>query len=323
MTNYFDQNAEPPEEDFKDQPDEIAGTEAAPVDVATAAPRPVRPTTATVQLPQAEEEYDEETYGGAEELDVSEILSDARLRLEQGRLYEMVLNHDIFDGVEADAKAIKNVIREIRAYAQERMEIMLGMRQEKVEQEPNTNAYEAFAQIFPFNSLEVEALKAIASTATKGASRDAAPLEIGPQAPPPRKTLNPIGKYAGTVKTTKPPAPRPLQNKPKTPVTRTRADAAIQRILEEEGVTLAEINEVFDPRKKYLTPEELGSLTAEQVIERNRLIKNKTVPSKSALPMPSPEQIEMAITTRAQQAALHPQMQTIMGLLEKMPPKKG
>lgn len=329
--NYFDQNPnQEVEDDFKDQPDEIEGkatpdggwqAKSAPlVEGPAVSTRPQRPTNPTVKLPQAEQEVEESID---EETD-SEVLTDARFRLEQGRLYEMVLNHDIFDGVEADKRAIKSVQNEIRAYAQERMEIMLGMRQEK--QESNTNAYEAFSEIFPFNSLEVEALKSLAAAATKGASRDAAPLEIGPQPPAPRTTLNPIGRNSGATRpVAKQPVKKALPAAPKAPVQRQKVDSAVQRILEEEGVTLEEINQVFDPRKKYLSPEELAQLTPDQVIERNKAIsaRNRTVSNPHAIPMPTPEQIEAMVVQRANQAAANPQMKTIMGLLDEAAKRKG
>lgn len=322
--NYFDmQNKGEVEEDFQDIPDEVTeGSEAPLVDPAIAgAARPVRPKTATVQLPEVEAE--EESAEEAEE-DSSEILTDARFRLEQGRLYEMVLNHDIFDGVEADKRAIKSVQNEIRAYAQERMEIMLGMRQEK-SQEDNTNAYAAFNEVFPFNSLEVEALKSLAAAATKGASRDAAPLEIGPQAPPPRTSLNPIGKGSGQTKpVVQKKVAKPI-HKEVAPVKRTRSEAEIRRILEEEGVTMDEVNQVFDPKKKYLSPDDLANLTPEQVIERNKQItlRNRQASNPAALPMPTQDQIEAVLLQRANQAAAHPQMQQIMGLLDEAQKKKG
>jgi hypothetical protein len=319
--NYFDQNAAPPEEDFNDQPDEVAGTDAAPVDVASAAPTPRRPTTPVVQLPQ-DEQYEEEEAQQEEPQDYAAVLSDARLRLEQGRLYEMILNQDIFDGIDADQRAVQSVQKEIKAYAQERMEIMLGMRQEKSTQETVSGFP---AELFPFNSLEVKVLKDLASAATKGASREADPIDLGPQAPPARTTLNKIGSKAQQTRPVAPKVqPKPLQARPTTPVPRKKIDATVQQILEEEGVTLDQVNEVFDPRKRYLTQAELDNLTPEQVIERNKVIsnKNKSVPSRSALPMPSAEQIEMVLTQRAQVAAAHPQMQQIMGLLDKAQ-KKG
>lgn len=317
--SYFDENEE---EEFKDQPEEITpGKEAEQVEVKST--RPVRPSTPVVQLdnePQYEEEADEEQTEEEQEEETATVLTDARLRLEQGKLYELIMKHDLFDGVEADAKAIKNVQKEIRAYAQERMEIMLGMRQE---QQKESGSFPM--ELFPFNSLEVEALKALAAAATKGASRDAEPLDLGAQAPAARVALNPIGKNTGRTTPAKivqkAPAKK-LAQKPVAPVKR-KVDANVQRILQEEGVTLDQINEVFDPNKRYLTPEELAQLTPDQLIERNRMIKNKPADNPHKIPMPSAEHIEQMIVQRAQSAADHPQMKQIMGLLAEAQAKKG
>ena len=67
-----------------------------------------------------------------EEEDFTAVFNDANLRIEQGRLYQMIMNHDIFEGMDADERAVQNVQKEIRKFARERMEIMLGMRQEQV-----------------------------------------------------------------------------------------------------------------------------------------------------------------------------------------------
>src|SRR5271157_590352 len=155
--SYFDENEE---EVFEDKPEEIEGEyhgdtwvpKAAPAAQVVAQGQPTAGKVAPVVQQEAPEEVEEE----AQEEDVSSVLTDARLRLEQGKLYELVMKHDLFEGVDADPKAVKNVQKEIRAYAQERMEIMLGMRQEKPQGE---NAFPM--DLFPFNSMEVEALKAL------------------------------------------------------------------------------------------------------------------------------------------------------------------
>ena len=146
------------------------------------------------QQAQAEEEFDveefvEEAASDEDEDDFTEVLSDARLRLEQGKLYEMVMNHDLFGGVESDPRAAKSVQKQIRKFAKEQMEIMLGMRQEEV---AVTNATS------DFSSLEVHALKDIAAKliSTRGMKEEDYPEEPTqgtPAAPPKKKTLNTIG----------------------------------------------------------------------------------------------------------------------------------
>jgi len=95
-------------------------------------------------LTQSNDEEQEEAYEGAlddlqealdeeEEQDLSdeEVMSNARLRLEQGRLYEMLMDHNLFDGVSADSRAVKNVEREFKTFIKERLEILLGIKTEQ------------------------------------------------------------------------------------------------------------------------------------------------------------------------------------------------
>lgn len=317
MSNYLDEDNAG---DFRDVPDEVnedqqpAGGTLTEAQTANAIPtRRVFPTEKTVDLPSAPEiESDDFNYEEAEE-DFTNVLSDARLRLEQGRLYELVMNSDLFVGSDCDPKAIKNVEKEIRNFAKERMEIMLGMRQEASKEASFP------LDMFPFNALEVEALKALASAATKGASAEAEPF-VGPTAPPRKNTLNPISVRGNQTRPATAKQAKPLPTKPTAPVKRTRASEAVQRILEEEGVTLEEVNQVFDPNHRFLTPEELDRLTPEQMAERNRQSKarlGKTVPSRQAVPMPTQEHMDAIYSNRANQAAQNPQMQMIMNLLDK------
>ena len=322
MSNYLDQEND--DEVFSDRTDELNNVEPVPVDNSSNAtqslppPAPRRSAGRPVSTPAAvEEQAQEEVQPAEDEDDVTTVLSDARLRLEQGRLYETIMNHNIFDGMDADAKAIKNVEREIKKFAQQRMEIMLGMRQEA----PKEQSFPM--ELFPFNSLEVEALKALAAAATQGASRDAEPLSLAPERPQPRRqTLNPIGNKPKQAQPVAQPQ-KPLASKPAAPVKRQKVDSAVQRILEEEGVTLDEINEVFDPNHKPLDRKKFEEMTTEEVVERNRQASRrvtKQVANPSAMPMPPQEQMEAIYTNRANQAAAHPQMQMIMDLLNKKKP---
>lgn len=311
--NYFDDIQE---EEFSDRPEEIEGKydsngqwqgdSAPPAEVKTL--KPAAPVAAPVQQEEVVEEETQEPENEDGE-DFTTVLSDARLRLEQGKLYEMIMNHDLFQGVEVDPKAVKFVQKQIRNFAKEQMEIMLGMRQAASEQ-PAAFPMEAF----PFNALEVDILKMLASTATKGATAEAEPY-TGPQAPAPRQAINPIGKG----QTTKPAPKKPLATKPAAPVKRAtpRTNAEIQRILDEEGVTLDEINQVFDPNRQFLQKSDLKNLSAKEMEEKNRQIRNKRAVSTQAMPMPSQEQIDQFYTQKAQQADANPQMQMILAALDR------
>lgn len=206
--------------------------------------------------------------------DFSDVLSDARLRLEQGKLYEMIMNHDLFSGVDADPRAAKTVQKQIRKWAKEQMEIMLGMRKE-------TSKVERLEIDFPFNSVEVEVLKKLAFTATKGASQNSDNYvpevkKVVEEVPVVSKknTLNSIGH---AQKTQQKPA-TPLQKK-KEPIKRSAPPAK------------AEVNE-----KGLLTGKSLEEMTPEEkeqkikeTIERQR---GKKAFNPDASPQPSYEQME-------------------------------
>ena len=81
---------------------------------------------------------------------------------------------------------------------------------------------------------------------------------------------------------------------------------------------MEDINQVFDPNQKYLSPEELASLTEAQIIERNRqtaLRTGRTVKNPSAMAMPTQEHLNALYTQRANEASAHPQMQMIMNAI--------
>jgi hypothetical protein len=317
MSNYMDEeNAS----DFRDIPEEAGGdptnqpaefSPPPPQRRSSGVPKQAAPPPPPVQVEeeQVEEEQPEEIE------DYTDVLSDARLRLEQGRLYELIMNNDFFSGTGYDPKAIKNVEKEIRNFAKERMEIMLGMRQEAAKEA-------AFPMdAFPFNALEVEVLKSLASAATKGATASAEPFN---SVQVPRKTtLNPIA-----LRTTQPAKPvakpvvkapaKPLPSKPAPPVKRPQVSEAIQRILDETGVTLEDIDKTFDPNYKALTPDDLVGMTQEEIDERNLQGARRTqrkAPAKNTIPMPTLEQENMMYQQRVQAENSNPNMQRIMGHL--------
>lgn len=319
------------EEPFEDKPEEMEGkyNENTGEWQGGEAPR-VAPAIAPGSAPQAQEqrprrralpppvqEEVEEFEEDAENEDFSAILNDANLRLEQGQLYKLIMNAELFNVGDADEKAIKNVQREIRKFAKERMEVMLGMRQEAQAQ---VNAFPM--ESFPFNSLEVEVLKSLAATATKGASEVAAPFTgVSAKRAP---TINTISgsRAPASAPRQAPKAPgKPLQRQPEAPMRRTKLEAARERILAEEGVSQEEWD-AFHDTKKPLSRSDLARMSEEEIIERNKQVKaTKQVSSPHAVPMPSQEHMEAIYTQRAAAAATNPQMQMIMSALEKQQKK--
>lgn len=275
------------------------------------APQPVAPQQTTFngaagrfEEPPLDEQDEEFLENLLEEEDFSSVLNDANLRIEQGRLYQMIMNHDLFEGMDADVKAVQNVQKEIRKFARERMEIMLGMRQEQAAAPANVAS--------PFNDLEVDILKKIASKATNGAteSPEANQVAAAVREVPKRQTLNPIGGSTGLRKPTpaqailappKPRAQRPLPSKPAAPVQRTRMDSVIDQICAEEGISRADLELEYVGIGKKLHELTGQELEQRQKAASQRLAKNRTVKSQSAIPMATPEQQEALALSRANQ----------------------
>lgn len=325
MSNIFD------DEDFRDIPDEVIEGQSAPIpQIRTATPAApqsfsqVLNQTIQQNVDQAYEEAKEEYAQDSEdEEDFSTVLSDARLRLEQGRLYEMIMNHNLFEGADADEKAIRHVQKQIRNFAKEQMEIMLGMRQEAAKVQPMA------ASDFPFNDAEVQALKDLAYVATKGqtAKPEEQVFSGSPAAVVPRKTglntiaVKPTSRPAPIAP--KPPQTKPLAKKAVAPVKRdAKTEAQIEQILREEGITREEYERQYNPNYKPLT-KPINNMNEQEIKEWKRqdaLKTHKQVKNPAAIPMPTAEQEEMLHTQRAQAAASHPQMQSLMSLLTQ--PKK-
>lgn len=260
---------------------------------------------------EASEEIVEQLEDEQEE-DYSAVLADAKIRLAMGTLYEMLMNNSIFQDLDVDPKAIKTVERKVKNFAREQMEIMLGMRQEQAAQ---TEVQVAS----PFNDLEVEALKALASAATKGATqKPEAQTFSGTSAQVvTKKALTPI---SGPKKAAS--APQKLQQRlpasPKAPINRKR-DATVDQILAEEGVTREELEAVFPSTYKQLEKPP-GEMSDQEVLRRNqeaskRLANRMPVKSATAMPMPDQETINAQVMNRAAVAAANPQMQSLMNLL--------
>ena len=196
-----------------------------------------------------------------EDEDMANVLSDANLRLEQGRLYQMIMNHDIFGETDADPKAIRNVQREMRKFARERMETMLGMCQEEPTKQMIVSS--------PFNDMEVTVLKLLASKMSKGATETveqpqqapAAPKKDGisaisgavrPKAPAPlKREVKPIQREAKPQ--TRAPAPQAAQPKPASQEVSSLVGKNIETMRDEELIALDKISSERYTSKKYAT----------------------------------------------------------------------
>lgn len=254
------------------------------------------------------------------EEDYSQVLNDANLRLEQGNLYKLIMNHDLFSGVDADPRAIKNVQKEIKKFAKDRMEIMLGMKKE-------LHTVENISIDFPFNSLEIEVLKKLASTATKGASENsqkytAEIIKTKEEVSVNKNKLNTIGNNKAKKELSKvsTQTKNTLKNKPTAPIKRSRLDLTIDQIAREENIP----RELLEENLPGMGGKPVNEMSEEEMLERNRLISKRRQPrvkSNRALPMASFEQQQMLAMQQAGEMQSSPLMNKILEAVKNMPIK--
>lgn len=206
--------------------------------------------------------YSEES----EEENDAVALTDANLRIEQGRLYQMLMTADIFGNLDCDEKAIKNVQRELRRFAKDRMEVMLGM---KKPTEQSTNIVSS-----PFNHLEVEVLKTLAAKLSGGNTQKADPK------PAKSNTLNSISSGANKSKNTVKAALQNLGVPPRKPPTKGTAKPA------------APASAVLDPN---LANKKIEDMSYDEKLaynsQKSAVYDKNKISNPEAIPMPSLESL--------------------------------
>lgn len=251
------------------------------------------------------------------ELDEEEtcIIYNARLRLEQARLYEMLINHNIFDGIEADEQAIQNVQQELKEYIVYRLEILLGLRKPKPQQveQPTINDER-------LNDIEVDFLKQLAYKGTRGASVQQVnqPKPIVASTPTPlksvvkdsgkQKTLKSMGTSKKVVKT----ATKIVEKQPvvtKAPV-KSKKVAKVDKPTVQRKITSGGGGRQMTPQEaEALAREDLeltqnkkkwGNMSAQEKSEEVRKVNARHAKTKvvGAIPIPNTDQIEMQLMTR-------------------------
>lgn len=241
------------------------------------APEPVVLDEAALQTLQQDENLD---IFEEEEESVSQIMLDANLRLEQGRLYQMILQNNIFVNTNADPRAIKNVQREVRKFVRERMETMLGIRQELPAQEAVVSS--------PFNDLEVTVLKMLASKMSKGATEESNQPTF-PSLPPPSPKKDGITSISGNLR---PNTTKPLSASPKVPI---KPQAAKQQVTK---TAIKKDEPKLEKPIDQMTPEELAAHDAAALERSNR---NYAAKPANMVPHPTQQELEMRYTIQANQ----------------------
>lgn len=207
------------------------------------------------------------------EEDYEAVLADANLRIDLASLYKLIMNHDFFEGMDVDQRAIDTVHKEVRKFARERMEIMLGMRQEAAKESMVSS---------PFNDLEVVVLKKLASTYSKGATEtaDAARPQPAAKAIARKEGINPITAVAKKPTAKQAVVKAALVSKPQAPLQR-----------QNKAVT-TQMEDTYKPPTKApteVTTDELLARNAEALARQ----AGRKAKSTTSIPMPNEHQEAM------------------------------
>ena len=225
-----------------------------------------------------EEEYEESSYEPNEEefydesdseersVDEERLLGTALVRLDQARLYEMLINHDLFEGVEANDVSLKAVKRELKQFIMGRLENLLGLGKGGVSSVNQS----------PFSELEVQTLKDLAFAASKGATR-------APKAVQKRETPKPLTPRS----VSKPATPNIPQRMVQKPVSRqtARPEPRPAQKPQQKRASNKDIPSITKPVHEMSEEERI-----EHVKKTSKVYQNRVARSQSALPMPTVDQ---------------------------------
>jgi len=262
-----------------------------------------------VVVEASEEQMEEISEESAYDLDNEEanIVYNVKLRLELARLYDMLINHDLFLNVEASDQAIGIVSNELKHYIVRRLEILLGMRQTTKRTEASDSS---------LNSVEVGFLKQLAYKGTMGASQQTENVQPV-QKPVAQPRLNPLVKQKVSPARTQPvqrqkvqPAAQPSQQKlavkPKEIVKPKKNNierppkrpSGLGRKLTQEEINEAAKRDIeaMGNRKPW------AKMTQREKIEETKRVNARHSKQKPAnsLPMMTPEQQQMKYMTEEQ-----------------------
>jgi hypothetical protein len=265
------------------------------------------------EAPQAEYEDSETEYEPVENVRPSydlnrkekSVVGEAILRLEQARLYEMLLKHNFFEGVSNNISAKQNVEQELKKFILDRLEILLGIKQESHQ----VTSSEVTVEL-PFNNVEIDFLKALAYQGTKGASGDGPSAQAQATVQPtklqqlpkmqPQTGLRPLSQPKQQSRPAPARQPQPAPSRQPQPAPRQQQRPAappqrqpmkVQKPSPKKGPrTVDEIAREDIARMKNRKP--AHEMNAKELMAANKKIEgggSRTRP-RDALPMPSAEQ---------------------------------
>lgn len=308
-----------------------------------------------------EEEYEEEVMQdyrpsskkAAYKLNKGEdsIVANAMVKLEQARLYEMLIKHDMFKGVKANPTALANVKRELKDYILSRLEKLLAINSGKEEpKQPVRVEVES-----PFNDVEIEFLKALSYKGTKGLSAEAGtkkitateiqPLQSSQKVKEEPQGLSSLGDYDNQTEPYEEeeeyvePAPvrkpkkvaKPAPKRKKAQKAKPKVKPSPSQPVKKNKPSRAKINrrgEISDSEAERIAREDIermkgrkpvNKMTATELIEANKKITtaNKARPA-GAKPIPTAQQLNLQYQTQQLQNSQNPNSNGFNLLLNKV-----
>jgi hypothetical protein len=256
---------------------------------------------------QFEQAVDEETYTEEELEEDPELIFNARMRLEQGRLYEMLLNHNLFEGTSAHPKAVANVERELKSFIRTRLEVLLGL---KPDPKIVPQKQQAVAVQLPFNELEITLLKQVLSKMTKGATEQA---ESKPEQKPVEEKKQAIKPLS--IAPVPPPAPKkePVKITVKKPVATFVQKIAAPKPQAQKVAPKAQPKTQPAPPPLNKSP---YKMSASELMERNKYISERQKRAKAEVPehlkMPMPDADQLALVYSQRMASISPVIEKII-----------
>jgi len=196
------------------------------------------------------------------------VLEEAKIRLEKAKLYEMIMKADIFQDVDADPRAIAKVREEFNEFGKERLEVLLGMRQEKM----TAIAEQAYYPAHELNEMEVLAIKDLAAKLTQGESLAAGSPRARIEQPQQQKPqgLRSLRSSA------------PTKSVPQQQQRTTRAPLVKERNQNQRAAPPTQI------KKKNGEVKQVHEMNEQELRERSKQVRSapKGVPVQRPLPMP-------------------------------------
>lgn len=254
------------------------------------------------------------------------IMNSAMVQLEQAKLYDMFLKHNLFEGVKANPVALKRVEAELKGFILDRMQILLGMKEEKKIQQVQQLKVE-----LPFNEVEVDFLKALAFKGTRGESAKSNLKSLEAKTISSIKQVEEAPKLKGLSKIQQeeeyeeepeeeveeieeeeeelPPPPKKVIKKP------IQKQSPVKKSVQSKPSTIEEI--AREDIKKMSKRKSAFEMTPEELMEANKRIQNnKSGKPANAIPMPTEDAMVTHYMTQQMKKSMNPSANnTLMTML--------